>query len=128
MALNTHVREGHDGHADPLCNYVLGPSEHPAAGERGPIPDPFETVYLTHRPRYRFALVVPRVVPSAVRRGLALFRLWLTGQAPQDGVVLALPELTPLHEDRGRLLECVRRLRSARPPRRPPPGEGEGHP
>src|SRR5262245_33191872 len=101
---------------------------HISAGAQQPIPDPFETVYLTHRPRYRFALVIPRVVPNAMRRGLALFRLWLTGQAPQDGIVLTLPELTAFHEDLNRMLEYLRHLHSAQPPEPPPPGEAEGHP
>jgi hypothetical protein len=87
---------------------------HSTAGAQEPIPDPFEIVYLTHCPCYRFSLVIPRVVPSAVRRRLALFRSWLTGQAPQDGIVLTLPERTSCHEDLGQWLEHLRRLRSAR--------------
>jgi hypothetical protein len=101
---------------------------HSSAGDLELRREPFETVYLTHHPRYRFALVIPRVLPRAVRRGLALFRLWLTGQAPQDAVVLTLPELTAFYEDLGRLLEYLRRERHAQPPRRPPAGEGEAHP
>jgi hypothetical protein len=102
---------------------------HPAAGNREPIRDPFEILSLTQRAAYCFALVVPRVVPSAVRRGLALFRLWLPGQAPQDGVVLTLPELTAFYEDLGRLLEYLQRERHARSPSpSSPPGEGGAHP
>src|SRR5688500_13247554 len=79
-------------------NYVLLPPEHaagsdyrpahlacleghtddaeadPSAGDREPTRESFETIYMTQHPCYRFALVIPRVVPSAVRRGLALFR------------------------------------------------------
>jgi hypothetical protein len=92
-----------------------------------PSPTRSETIYVTYRLRYRFALVIRRVAPSAVRRGLALCRLCLTGQAPQDGVVLTPSELISLHKDLGQLLEYLRRLHSARPPWRPPPGEGEGY-
>jgi hypothetical protein len=133
-------------------NYVLLPSEHPAggdwqpahlecaaarrrevdalpsAGEGEPTRDSFEVLYLTKRAAYHFALVVPRAVPSAVRRGLAFFRFWLPGEAPQDGVVPTLPVLTAFYEDLGRLLEYLRRERHARSPSYPPPSEGEAHP
>jgi hypothetical protein len=63
---------------------------HPPTEDRGPIRDRCEILYVTRRAGSRFARVIPRVVPSAVRRGLAWFRWWRTGQAPQDGVVLTL--------------------------------------
>jgi hypothetical protein len=108
--------------------YTPDAEARPSGGDLEPSREPFETVYLTQRAGYRFALVIPRVVPSAVRQGLARFRLWLPGQAPQDGVVLTLPELTAFHEDLGRLLEYLRRERHARSPSHPPPGEGGPHP
>ena len=132
--------------------YVLLPSEHPAGGDyqpahlacmeastrdinahptdrgREPICQPFKTVYLIHRAAYRFALAIPRTVPSSVRRGLAFFRLWLTGQAPQDGVVLTLRELTTFYEDLGRILEFIGHERYARLRSHPPPGDGGARP
>jgi hypothetical protein len=107
--------------------YPRDADAHPSAGDREPRREPFETIYLTHHRSYRFALVIPRVVPNAVRRGLALFRLWRRGQAPQEGVVLTLPELISFHDDLGRVLEYLRHERNARAPRHPPPGEGEEH-
>jgi hypothetical protein len=108
--------------------YPRDADAHPSAADREPRREPFETIYLTHHPRYRFALVIPRVVPNAVRRGLALFRLWRRGQTPQEGVVLTLPEIRSFHEDLGQVLEYLRHERNMRASRHPPPGEGEEHP
>jgi hypothetical protein len=103
--------------------YVL-----PGVGDRAPIRSPFEIIYLTQHANYKFALLIPHVVPSAVRRGLAFFRLWRTGQVPQEGLVLTMPELTSFYEDLGRLLEYLRRERRARPPSHPQLGAGGEHP
>jgi hypothetical protein len=105
---------------------TLDADAHPSAGNREPIREPFEILYLTQRVAYGFALVVPKAVPGAVRWGLAFFRLWRPGQAPQDGVVLTLPELTAFYEDLGRLLEYLRCERHARSPSHSP--AGEAHP